>query len=154
MTRHARWAILLAVATAIGEAVLQALVTSDWTNTASHALLFTFLVGPPLFLALLAWRRRNHVARSRLLFGVAALAAVGGLGVLSYNLYQFHTDPRFRFTENMSGLIVPLAQWALVMAVWLGLVVAEGREKSTTGQAGQPAQPANVQPPTNPPQSP
>jgi drug/metabolite transporter (DMT)-like permease len=153
MTRHARWAILLALVTAAGEAVLQALVTSDWANPGSHALLFAFLIGPPLFLALLAWRRRKHPARSRLLFGVAALIAVGGLGVLGYNLYQFHTDPRFATTENMSGLIVPLAQWGLVMAVWLGLVIVEGREKPPAGQAGQVTQPAGGQPPTNSQQS-
>jgi hypothetical protein len=140
MTRHAREAISLAVATAIGEVALQALVTTDWSSVGAQALLFAFLVGPPLFLALITWRRREHPARSRLLFVVAAAVAVGGLGALGFNLYRFNTDPQFRLKPNMYGLVVPLVQWAAVAAVWLWLVVQEGREKRTARQAAQAAQ--------------
>ena len=142
MTRHAREAVSLSVATAIGEVALQALVTTDWRNVGAHALLFAFLVGPPLFLALITWRRREHPARSRLLFGVAAVVAVGGLGALGYNLYRFNTEPLFRLKPNMCGMYVPLVQWAAVAAVWLWLVVQEGREKRTARQAAQAPLPA------------
>jgi hypothetical protein len=129
MTRHAREAISLAAATALGEAALQALVTTDWSLVAPLVLLFAFLIGPPLFLALLAWRRRTHPARSRWLFGVAVLIAVGGLSALGYNLYRFSTDPQFRKTPNMLGLIVPLVQWGVILVVWVVLMVLEGRDK-------------------------
>ena len=140
MTRHAREAVSLAAATALGEVALQGLQTADWSNVGAVALLFAFLVGPPLFLALLAWRRREHRERSRLLFGVAVAVAVGGLGVLGLDLYRFATDPLFRQTPNMNGLIVPLVQWGVIGAVWLGLVVQEGREKRAARQAAQPAE--------------
>jgi hypothetical protein len=153
MTRQAREAISLALATALGEAVLQALVTSDWSKVGPVALLFAFLVGPPLFLALLAWRRKEHPGRSRLLFVVAVVIAVGGLGVLGFNLYRYHTDPQFRRKPNMSGLIVPLAQWGIIMAVWLWLVFQESREKRATAKAAQPAQAAGTPGTPNPPQS-
>lgn len=151
MTRHAREAISLAVATALGEATLQALVTTDWSLVVPLVLLFAFLVGPPLFLALLAWRRRTHPGRSRLLFAITILIAIGGLGALGINLYRFNTDPQFRKTPNMIGLIVPLVQWGVILAIWVFLAVAEGREKR--GQAPQPMQaPSDTNSP-KPPQS-
>jgi len=156
MTRHAREAISLAIATAIGETALQALMTTDWSQVGRLALSFALLVGPPLFLALVAWRRQNHPARSRLLFGVAAVVAVGGLGVLGLDLYRFSTDPEFRKTPSTNGLLVPLVQWALIVVVWLVLVVQESRERHTTEKAGKAAQPAGTGSSTNatnPPQS-
>jgi hypothetical protein len=112
MTRQAREAISLAVAAALGEAALQALVITDWSNPRRHALLFAFLAGPLLFLALLAWRRRKHESRSRVLFAIAVLIAAGGLGALGVNPYRFSADAAFRKGTNMTGLVVPLAQWA------------------------------------------
>ncbi len=140
MTRQAREAISLAAATALGEVALQALMITDWSNAGPQVLLFAFLVGPPLFLALLAWRRREHPVRSRLLFGVAVVIAVGGLSVLGFNLYRFRTDPQFRLSPNMSGVLVPLVQWGVIMVVWVWLVVAESREKQATAKAAQPGQ--------------
>jgi hypothetical protein len=140
MTRHARETIALAVATALGAAVLRALVVTDWSQVGPLVLLFAFLIGPPLFLALLAWRRRTHPARSRLLFVAAVLVAIGGLGVLGFDLYRFKTDPQFRKTPNMNGVIVPFVQWGVIVVVWLGLVIQEGREKRAAREATQPAQ--------------
>jgi hypothetical protein len=129
MTRHAREAVSLALATALGEAALVGLVTTDWSNVGGQVLLFAFLVGPLVFLAVLAWRRRTHPGRSRLFFVLAVLCAVGGLGVLGFNLYRFYTDEGFRRSPNMSRLLVPIVQWALIGSVWLGLVIQEAREK-------------------------
>ena len=139
MTRHAREAISLAAATALGEVLLQALMITDWSQVGSVAFVLAFLVGPPLFLALLAWRRRDHAARSRVLFGVAGVVAVGGLGVLGLDLYRFSTDAQFRRTPNMHGLIVPLVQWGVIAAVWLWLVIQEGREKRAAKNRAQSA---------------
>jgi hypothetical protein len=138
MTRHAREAISLAGATAIGETALQALMTTEWTQIGALVILFAFLIGPPLFLALLAWRRRTHPARTRLLFGVAAVVAVGGLGVLGFDFYRFSTDPQFRKTPHMNGLLVPMGQWILVAAIWMWLVIQDARENRAAGQAAQP----------------
>jgi hypothetical protein len=141
MTRHARETVALAGATAIGEAALQALVTTDWSAVGGHILLLAFLIGPQLFLGVLAWRRRTHEARSRILFAVAVLGSVVGLGVLGLNLYLFSTDPEFRRGRNMSGLIVPLVQWGLSGAVWLLLAIQEMREKRASRLAA-PAEPS------------
>ncbi len=129
MTRHARGTIVLAVAAAAGEIALVALMTSDWSAVAENALLLAFLGGPLLFLALTAWRRREHPTRSRVLFRVAVAVAVAGLAVLGRDLYRFNTDPQFRRTPNMHGVLVPVVQWVVVVAVWLWLVVHESREK-------------------------
>ncbi len=129
MTRHAREAISLAVAAALGEVVLVAFMTTDWSAVGANVLLFAFLVGPPLFLAVTTWRRRTHPARTRLLFVVAVVIAVGGLGLLGWDLYRYSTDAQFRRTPNMHGLIVPIVQWIVILAVWLVLVVQEGRDK-------------------------
>src|SRR5687768_1956895 len=123
MTRHARETVSLGVATAIGEAVLLALMTTDWSNVGAQILLFTFLVGPPLFLAVLAWRRREHVKRSRVLFVVGAVVAVGGFAVLGYDFYRFSTDRQFRRAPNMNHVLVPLVQWCAVGGVWVWLVI-------------------------------
>jgi len=128
MTRHAREAVSLAVATAVGEVALLALMTTDWSNVGGQLLLFAFLVGPPLFLAVLAWRRRAHADRSRVLFFVAVAVAVGGFAVLGYDLYRFSTDRQFRLTPNMNHVLVPAVQWVAIGAVWGWLVVVEGRE--------------------------
>lgn len=133
MTRHAREAVSLSVAAAIGEVALLALMTTDWVNVGGQILLFAFLVGPPIFLAMLAWRRRTHEQRTRVLFYVAVAIAVGGLAVLGYDYYRFHNDRQFRMTPNMNHVLVPIIQWVVVGAVWVWLVVAEGREKRAAG---------------------
>ncbi|QJW96416.1 hypothetical protein [Frigoriglobus tundricola] len=138
MTRHAREAVSLAVATALGEAALYALVITDWSQVGGMVLVFAFLIGPPLFVALLAWRRRTHPVRSRVLFGLAVVIAVGGLSVLGFDLYRFGTDPQFRQTPNMHGLIVPMVQWGAIGVVWFWLVVQEAREKRAANKPGQP----------------
>jgi hypothetical protein len=92
-------------------------------------LLAAFLVGPVLFLALLAWRRKGHPVRPRRFLVLALLLAAVGLGVLGWDCYRYRTDPEFRTVRNMNGVVVPLVQWAAVLAVWVGVVVRETREK-------------------------
>lgn len=128
MTRHARAAIALAAAAALGEAALLAPMT-DWARGAPNVFLFGFLVGPPLFLALTAWRRRAHPVRARVLFVVAAAVALGGLGALGTDLYRFNTDPAFRRAPSMTRVLVPVVQWAVILVTWVWLVFAEVRDK-------------------------
>jgi hypothetical protein len=134
MTRHAREAVSLGVAAAIGEIALLALMTTDWSNVGAQLLLFAFLAGPPLFVSVMAWRRKEHAERSRVLFFTAAAVAVGGLAVLGFDLYRFSTDRQFRQTPNMNHVLVPIVQWVAVGAVWGWLVVVEGQEKRAAGK--------------------
>ena len=138
MTRHAREAVSLAVATALGEAALYGLVITDWSQVGGVALVFAFLIGPALFVALLAWRRRTHPVRSRVLFGLAVVIAVVGLSVLGYDLYRFDADPQFRQKPNMHSLIVPMVQWGMIGVVWFWLVVQEAQEKRAAKELGRP----------------
>ncbi|MBN9117676.1 MAG: hypothetical protein J0I06_00645 [Planctomycetes bacterium] len=153
MTRHAREAVSLCAAAAIGESALLALVTTDWSNVGAQALLFAFLVGPALFLALLVWRRRAHEQRSRVLFVVTAAVAAGGLAVLGHDLYRFNTDPLFRRQPNMNGVLVPIVQWCVAGAVWVWLVVVETREKRQARQPPRSTEAPRRPDPTNPRQS-
>lgn len=129
MTRPARATISLAITAAVAEGALAALTISDWSAGGANALLFAFLVGPLLFLALTAWRRRTHPTRSRLLFYVTVAVAAGGLIVLGTDLYRFNTDVQFRRAPNMHGVLVPVVQWVVILVVWLWLVIQESREK-------------------------
>ncbi|MCI0703509.1 MAG: hypothetical protein L0241_20710 [Planctomycetia bacterium] len=135
MTHHAKWSLALVAITIAGEVALQSAVTTDWSQKQAQALLFAFLIGPPLFLALTVWRRRAHPSRSRLLFWLAVAVAVGGLGVLGFNVHRYHTDPEFRRSPNMYGLIVPLVQWVAIVGLWLWLVIQEGQEKRAAKQS-------------------
>lgn len=128
MTKFAREAISLAIAAALGEAALLALIT-DWSQTGANLFVFGFLVGPPLFLALSAWRRRAHPVRSKLLFWVAVGVAVGGLGALGVEAYRFTTDPEFRKTPSVTRMLVPVVQWAVILVVWVYLVLQEMRDR-------------------------
>ncbi|HEY1189676.1 MAG TPA: hypothetical protein VGE74_18660 [Gemmata sp.] len=128
MTRYAREALSLAVASALGEAALLALVT-DWAQVGPNVLVFGFLIGPLLFLALTVWRRRTHPARSKVLFGVALGIAVAGLGALGVDSYRFQTDPAFRQTPSVTRMLVPVVQWAVILVVWVWLVAQEMKDR-------------------------
>lgn len=135
MTRAAA-TIVLALLTAVGEVALAASAISDWSQPGAHALLFAFLAGPLLFLALMAGRRRAHTGRTKVLFAVALLCALGGLSALAWRAYRFHAVPEAKFERNDSGLIVPLVQWGAILLVWLWLLVVEAREKRAAKQQG------------------
>jgi hypothetical protein len=108
---------------------LAAAAITDWSSAGAHALLFAFLAGPLLFLALMAWRRRAHAQRSRVLFVVALPCALGGLSALGWHAYRFHTVPEAKFERSDVGLAVPLGQWVAILLVWLWLLISEAREK-------------------------
>ena len=127
---HAVRTVALCGVTAAGELALLAGVTPD-INLASPggAILLGFVLGPPLFLALLAWRRRAHAPRARVLFAVAAVVAAMGLGLLGYDYYRYRTDAVFRVTPGRNPMLLPMAQWVIVFAAWGPIVAAERREK-------------------------
>ncbi|MDB5306786.1 MAG: hypothetical protein JWO38_988 [Gemmataceae bacterium] len=120
--------------TAVGELALVLSMADAGLLAGLGALVFIFLAGPPAFLALVAWRRRTHPARSRLLFRLAAWVCGCGLVALGVQCARFHTDPQVRAGRNLGPLVVPLAQWLAVLVVWLAIARAEAREK----RAGSP----------------
>lgn len=128
MTRAAG-TVLVAVLTAAGEVALSAAAITDWSQPGAHALLFAFLAGPLLFLALMAWRRRAHATRTQVLFAVALLCALGGLSALAWRAYRFYAVPEAKFERSDVGLAVPLVQWVAILFVWLWLLISEAREK-------------------------
>jgi hypothetical protein len=126
----ARWVLVVCALAAAGEVGLwAAALDRPAAVLPAGVLLAAFLAGPLAFLALLAWRRRTHPAWPRRFLVPAAALAVVGLGVLGWDCYRFHTDPEFRKVRNMNGVVVPLGQWAAVLAVWVVVVVHESREK-------------------------
>lgn len=87
-----------------------------------------FLVGPPAFLALLAWRRRAHPDRERLLAGLALGIASFGVAALGVAAFRFHGAPPDGRHPGVAPLAVPLVQWVAVLAVWVVLIRRESRE--------------------------
>jgi hypothetical protein len=127
---HAVRTVALCSVTAAAELALLAGVTTD-INLASPggAILLGFVLGPPIFLALLAWRRRAHPTRARLLFAVSVVVAVMGVGLLGYDYYRYRTDAAFRLTPGRNPMFLPLVQWVIVLLAWGPIVAAERREK-------------------------
>jgi hypothetical protein len=70
---------------------------------------------------------------------VAVAVAVGGLGTLGFACYRHHTNAEFRREPNMFGVIVPLVQWGVILAIWLWLVIREGHEKRAAKKQTQSA---------------
>lgn len=88
----------------------------------AEPVLLLFALGPILFLAVIVWRRRSHPTRSRRLAG-AALGA-GAFGIVAFAVAYF------RFQESIAPLMVPLAQWIIVLYFWIAIAREESREKS------------------------
>jgi uncharacterized membrane protein YhaH (DUF805 family) len=129
MTGYAKWAIVVSLAAAAGAVALSVAIAEAWASGGLQPMFLAFLAGPLVFLALLAWRRREHAARSKMLFHLAVILAIAGLGVLLYDFIRFRNEPNGKHVPHMHPLIVPLVQWFAVLIVWVVLVVKEGREK-------------------------
>ena len=128
MSGYAKFAVALALLAAGAEVALGWATAEAWAPDGSP-LLLAFLAGPLVFLALLAWRRRDHPARSLRLFRLTAVLAALGLAVLTFDFVRFRKEPPGQHAPHAHPLVVPLVQWVAVLAVWITLVVKEGREK-------------------------
>jgi uncharacterized membrane protein len=129
MTRTAYVTVFLALLAGAAEVGLAATTAPAWATDGPLPVLLGFLAGPMAFLALLAWRRRTHPARSRLLFWLTVVLAAAGVGVLAADFARFRAEEAGRHARHAHPVLVPLVQWAVVMLVWFGLVYREGREK-------------------------
>lgn len=129
MTGTARVTVLVAALAGAAEVAFAAATAPAWAGAGPLPVLLGFLAGPMAFLALLAWRRRSHPDRSRLLLALVLVGAAAGLAVLGLDFVRFGREEPARHAPHAHPILVPLAQWAVVMVVWLGLVYRERREK-------------------------
>jgi hypothetical protein len=134
LTRYTWGTIGVAAIAATSGVALAAATTAAWSPTGPLVPQLTFVAGPLLFPAVLALRRRNHPARSRFLFWVGLVTAVGGLGVLGFDYVYFRNGPPNQHALPVHPLIVPIVQWVVVMATWIVLVVQEGRERQAANK--------------------
>jgi len=129
MNRYTWGSIILSALAAASGVVIAANTVAAWPQSGPQATQLAFMAGPLLYLAVLAWRRRNYAARSRFLFWLTIILVCGGLGFLGIGYVQFrHAQPN-QVTWRAHPLIVPVVQWVVVVVTWLVLVIQEGREK-------------------------
>ncbi len=126
MTGYAKATVAISLIAVVAEVALAVAVVPTWSPGGVNPVFLVFLAGPLAFLALLAWRRREHPIPSRFLFRMALLLAVPGLGVLLYDYMQFQSEQP---GEHAHPLIVALVQWVVLLVVWALLVIREGRAK-------------------------
>ena len=129
MNLFARYTMLLSFLTSIVEVILAVAIGRAWSPGGVQEIFLVFLAGPPVFLALIAWRRCTHADRSRLLFGVALFVELPALAILLYDYLQFRSEPAGEHATHSHPLIIPLVQWIVVLVVWIVLAIREGREK-------------------------
>ena len=120
-TNYAKRTLAICGITAVFEAVL--------LLTMADPMLLFFVIGPPAFLAVIAWRRRTHAAYSRRLAGVAI--GVGAFGIAAFGIasLQFHLNQQPDRPASLAPLLVPLVQWLAILAMWIAIVRQESREK-------------------------
>lgn len=120
-------AVAVPLAAAIVQVLLARAAVESQLPVGVWMFLLAFLAGPLLFLALLAWRRRDHSARCGLLLGISLLVAVCGIAIHGYD--YFFSGPSDQRRRSANPVMLPAMQWAAVLAVWVGLVIRESRDK-------------------------
>jgi hypothetical protein len=130
----AAWTIAVCLLAAAGEVAILLSTTKLPEPLATGLAFVAFLVGPPVFLAVMAWRRRANLVRSRSLFLFAAFVAVAGLAAYGLAAYQLRSDdPATRRNPLLNPALVPLAQWLVVLAGWVRVNAIEKQEKRRRG---------------------
>ncbi len=133
--RFARRTLFLCALTAAGELGL-VLSVIDWNAfTRFDGPMLLFIAGPPVFLALIAWRRRAHPTRARTFFRFAVGVSAFGVFALAAHSVQFHTNPRVRDGVDVVPSLVALVQWVAVLIVWIATTLRESAEKSSAGSS-------------------
>ncbi|HJZ59523.1 MAG TPA: hypothetical protein VKE74_31555 [Gemmataceae bacterium] len=126
----AAWAVVVCLLAAVGEVGLLAATITDWQNFFPVGLAFVaFLVGPLVFLAVVAWRRRANPIRSRSLFHFAIVVTVAGLVAYGIAADELRSDPEARRNPLLNPTLVPLGQWLVVLAGWVRVNAIEKQEK-------------------------
>ena len=129
MNRYAWASIGICIAGAAASVGLASATAAAWAQGGPLFWGLAFLSGPEVFLALIAWRRRYHASRSRMLCGVALLVVLSSLALLGYDFIRFLRESPDNHATHNHPLILLTIQWGGVLAIWLGLVFLEGMEK-------------------------
>lgn len=104
--------------------VLSAAVETVLVLALAVPMVLILALGPFLFLALIAWRRRTHVARGRRIQAVAV--GIGAFGIAALAVSYLTLDPN---RAPIAPLVVPLVQWIAVLYIWIAIAREESREK-------------------------
>lgn len=104
--------------------VLAAAVETVIVLSIAEPAVLIFVLGPFLFVALIAWRRRTHLARGRRIQSVAV--GIGAFGIAAFAVAILLDQPE---QVPIAPLAVPLVQWFAVLYVWIGISREESREK-------------------------
>jgi hypothetical protein len=140
MSPFARYTMLLSFFSAIIEVILALAIGRAWSPGGVQEIFLVFLAGPPIFLALIAWRRCTHADRSRFLFVLALIVELPALAILLYDYIQFRSEPAGEHATHSHPLIIPLVQWIVILVIWIVLAVREGREKRAKQAAEKTAE--------------
>jgi hypothetical protein len=93
----------------------------------AEPLVLFFVLGPLLFLVVIAARRRTHLTRIRRISGVAIGA--GAFGITSFGVaFLMHRGNAQPGQVPIAPLVVPLVQWLMVLVVWITISREESRE--------------------------
>ena len=134
----ARSAIAVCLLAAAAEAVLGC--TSTAGLSPGDALVVLFVVGPYLLLGLFAWRQRGRPTASWALLAVAVGLSTWGLYAFGEDSYRYHTEPEYRRVQRTVVFLVPLGQWAAVLAAGLGLLARRlGSGRGRLAEAAEPS---------------
>ena len=117
---HFRKTILACGITAVVETLI--------VVTLTEPPLLLFVLGPLLFLVVIAWRRRTHAVRSRRIHGVAVGVGTFGIAALgvAFLTSRNRPDPD---SPPLAPMIVPLVQWAIILWIWIAISRQESAEK-------------------------
>ena len=129
MTASARYTLLNSILSSVAAVTLAVAIAPAWAPAGIQPFVLVFLAGPPLFLALLAWRRREHPERSLFLNKLVILVTIPGLAILLYDYFRFRNEPPGEHAQHLHPLIIPLVQWVVVLVYWIVMAIREGREK-------------------------
>ena len=116
---------------AAAEVALLVATTREWPDPFAAGLAFiAFLIGPLLFLSVMAWRRRANPDRVHFLTMFAVAIALLGVALFAVRLIA---DDELLKSPVFNPARVPLLQWLIVLAAWTRVNAIESREKRRRG---------------------
>lgn len=107
--------------------LLTSMVETTLLLTMAAPVLLLFVLGPPAFLAVIAWRRRTHLARSRRLASIAVSIGAFGIAAMAVAAFLARQNPN-PHQASIAPLAVPLVQWLFVLFTWIIVAREESRE--------------------------
>jgi hypothetical protein len=117
------------------ESVLICLATNDPSSLgAGDAAILTFILGPYVLLAVIAWMARIGRRLAWSAFAVTLLLVTWGLWVSGTHAYHYLTDPDYRKLQAVGVFLMPLGQWFLSFCLGVAVVVYRQIAQSSVGR--------------------